>query len=198
MGELTVPQPLATLAVMSAVTVLVVPEPPKCHECGGSGEVERWGGGGRGRRRRPFWGRHCCRACDGDGLARWPAEVTIRSSDEEPWVNYEGRGDGYGPFRTRRNVGAFYLTDMRDGKGIPLPLGEVVGSVTVEAAVPILGADDIIEESCGWVSVLHRSAYLLVQSESGEHRHGDISDQLAFQDFPVGHTALILAGETDP
>ncbi len=190
MIELTVPQPLATLAVEGVVTVLVVPEPPPCPECRGEMVVrlptqERW--------EVPHG---ICADC-GDGLARWPAEVTIRSSEDEPWVNDQGRGPGPGPFRTRRNVGAFYLTDMRDGKGIPLPLGEVLGSVTVEAAVPILGVDDIIEESRGWVSVIHRSAYLLLQSESGEHRHGDISDQLAFQDFPVGHTALILGGETD-
>ncbi len=180
MIELTVPQPLATLAVEGVVTVLVVPEPPPCPECRGEMVVrlptqERW-----------EFPHGICADCD-DGLARWPAEVTIRSTDERPGIAAE---------LTAVHAAAETM-DAYDAARLEFPPGEVVGSVTVEAAVPILGADDIIEESCGWVSVIHRSAYLLVQSESGEHRHGDISDQLAFQEFPIGHTALILGGETD-
>ncbi len=222
MIEMTFDQPLATLAVEGVVTVLVGPA-VLCPECGGLGEVERWGGGGRGRRRRPFWGRHCCRACDGDGLARWPAEVTIRSSDEEPWVNDVGQGPGPGPFRTRRTGtrlvrpdGPFYLTDMRDGNRIPLPLGEVVGTVTVEAAVPITGGidehdgDQIVWESGDVITHASKGEHFVAEgwslaADGVTHKMGrwapseefglfDVSDQLAFQDFPVGHTALILGG----
>ncbi len=181
MDEMTFDQPLATLAVAGVVTVLVVPEPPKCTVCGGHGKIvvhaiDRW------------W---YCETCDGDGLARWPAEVTIRSTTKEPEITNGGAWDVW-----RHMDGEFAL--VRDRHFVQfLPLGHVLGSVTVEAAVPILGVDDIIEESCGWVSVFHRSAYLLLQSESGEHRHSDISDQIAFQDFHPGHTALILGGETD-
>ncbi len=154
MIELTVPQPLATLAVEGVVTVLVVDWSP----C-----VSR----------------------------RWPAEVTIRSSRVEPEYRH-------GPllnagWQVSKLGGMMFLAHRgRWWPSYDIPRGEVLGSVTVEAAVPILGVDDIIEESCGWVSVFHRSAYLLLQSESGEHRHSDISGQLAFQDFPVGNTALIL------
>ncbi|MCP4083402.1 MAG: hypothetical protein GY743_24550 [Planctomycetaceae bacterium] len=207
MLELTVPQPLATLAVEGVVKVLVVPEPPKCPECDGLGVV-----GWRvnvGTALAPVVSHPMCLRCIGDGLARWPAEVTIRSSEDEP------EGPLAQPYRTDEpeppafwetfgcnadQVAGVELVDSPDGEWWQMVFpwgGEVVGTLSVEAAVPILGVDDIIEESCGWVSVFHRSAYLLLQSESGEHRHSDISDQIAFQDFHPGHTALILGGETD-
>ncbi len=181
MDELTVPQPLATLAVEGVVKVLVVDWSP----C-----VSR----------------------------RWPAEVTIRSSRVEPEYHHD----------TLLNAG-WQLTGDREslahwhhGQWLPshdIPRGEVVGSVTVEAAVPITGgvdehdADQIVWESTRVITYASKGEHFVAEGwsltdDGVTHKTGrwapsdefglfDISDQLAFQDFPPGHTALILGGESD-
>ncbi|MCP3881466.1 MAG: hypothetical protein GY701_24215 [Sulfitobacter sp.] len=212
MIELTLPQPLATLAVEGVVTVLVVPEPPECEYCDGDGSYFIYEGEGD----------HSilvCSDCD-DGLARWPAEVTIRSSD----AVWPPSRDGEEMSQYRVWSESIFHPGMGcivgwDKESIPLPRGEVLGSVTVEAAVPITGGVDehdaaqIVWESTRVITYASKGEHFVAEGwsltdDGVTHKTGrwapsdefglfDISDQLAFQDFPVGHTALILEGETD-
>ncbi len=194
MDELTVPQPLATLAVEGVVKVLVVPEPPKCPECDGLGVV-----GWRvnvGTALAPVASHPMCLRCIGDGLARWPAEVTIRSSRVEPEYRH-------GPLL---NAG-WQLTGDREslahwhhGQWLPshgIPRGEVLGSVTVEAAVPVTTYSAANLHPYPYIGIAEHKDYDALVLWPPEGEQVDLADQLAFQDFPVGHTALILGGETD-
>ncbi|MCP3883481.1 MAG: hypothetical protein GY701_34515 [Sulfitobacter sp.] len=183
MGELTVPQPLATLAVMSAVKVLVVAEPPLCHACGGSGEHWSCEMGSA------VW--DDCTDC-GDGLARWPAEVPIRSTTKEPEITNSGAWDVW-----RHMDGEFAL--VRDRHFVQfLPLGHVVGAVTVEAAVPIVNSWPTRSDPfCVYAGEDYAASAFIPGNDGDITEALDLTAQLAFQDFPVGHTALILGGESD-
>ncbi len=196
--EIEVDQPLATLAVKGVVKVLVVPEPPKCLSCGGSGKSFL----------DPQYESRFdpdCPDCD-DGLARWPGEVTIRSSTKGPGLAAE----------MAAVRAAIETMDAYDAARLEFPPGEVLGTVTVEAAVPITGGvdehdgDQIVWESTRVITYASKGEHFVAEGRSladdgVTHKTGrwapsdefglfDISDQLAFQDFPVGHTALILAG----
>ncbi|MCP3879999.1 MAG: hypothetical protein GY701_16650 [Sulfitobacter sp.] len=202
MGELTLPQPLATLAVEGVVNVLVVPEPPECEYCDGDGRYFIY----------ESVGDHSilvCSDCDG-GLARWPAEVTIRSSEDEP------EGPLAQPYRTDEpeppafweafgcnadQVAGVELVDSPDGEWWQMIFpwgGEVVGAVTVEAAVPIVPMFNAANlHPYPFIGFSEHKEYDALVLWPTEGEQVDLADQLAFQDFPVGHTALILGGETD-
>ncbi len=204
MIELTVPQPLATLAVEGVVTVLVVPEPPKCTACGGEGW--HW-------RTEPVCGEPTntqmdCFSCGGDGLARWPAEVAVRSSEDEP------EGPLAQPYRTDEpeppafweafgcnadQVAGVELVDSPDGEWWQMIFpwgGMVVGTVTVAAAVPIVDSWPTQGDPfCVYAGEDYPAAAFIPGNDGVTAASLDIFDQLAFQDFPAGHTALILGGQ---
>ncbi len=182
MIEMTFPQPLATLAVKGVVKVLVVPEPPKCEKCHGRGWYLVDSSFATADMQKT------CGPCLGDGLARWPGEVTIRSSDERPGIAAE----------LAAVHAATETMDAYDAARLEFSRGEVVGTVTVEAAVPICHGGEPWGKDEEQIIVLDVEGRLMWRRFDDEPVDiAEFSDQLAFQGFPVGHTALILGGETD-